>query len=139
MYTLRLTNLETLEIIENLYFFKEASLIFNDRLNVLSTVYFEKFELELLDEEGACLAYADGNMYGGLLWKTDDEEEEWGDWDWALLNEWAENGISAPIPKLDWDTYFNNLLDDFGIDEDYIEDWEDWEDDEDFGLFDDEI
>ena len=138
MYTLRLTNLETLEIIENHYFDLDvASTLFNDRLTVLSTVYFEKFELELLDEEGACLAYADGNMYGGLLWKVDDEEEEWGDWDWTLLEEWAENGISAPIPKPDWDTYFKSLLDDFGLDEDYIEDWGDWEDD--LGLFDDEI
>ena len=137
MYTLRLTNLETLEIIENHYFdFDVASTLFNDRLNVLSTVYFENFELELLDEEGACLAYADGDMYGGLLWKVDDEEEEWGDWDWALLKEWAEDGISAPIPKPDWDTYFKSLFDDFGIDEDYIEDWED---DDDFDFFDDEI
>ena len=137
MYTLRLTNFGTLETIENYYFdFDVVTTLFNDRLTVLSTVYFENFELELLDEEGACLAYADGDMYGGLLWKVDDDEEEWGDWDWTLLKEWAEDGISAPIPKPDWDAYFKSLLDDFGLDEDYIEDWGD---DDDFGLFDDEI
>ena len=111
------------------------TILFNDRLNVLSTVYFEKFKLELLDEDGACLAYADGDMNGGLLWKVDADEEEWGDWDWALLKEWAENGISAPIPKPDWDKFFADLLEDFGIDAEYVDEWED---EEDFGLFDED-
>lgn len=130
MYTLRLTNLETLELIENYHFDLEiASILFNDRLNVLQTVCFKNFRLELLDEDGACLAYADSHMNGGLLWKVDEDEEEWGDWDWALLEEWAEDGISAPIPKPDWDTFFAELrdfapaLDDLEIDEDELVDW----------------
>ncbi len=136
MYTLRLTNTETLEMTDNYYCdFDIVTILFNDRLNVLVTACFEKFKLELLDEEGACLAYADGDMNGGLLWKIDVDDEEWGDWDWALLEEWAENGISAPIPKPDWDTYFAELLEDFGIDEEDIEEWED--DEEDFDLLDD--
>jgi hypothetical protein len=136
MYTLRLTNLETLEIIENYYFDLEiAPILFNDRLNVLSTVYFEKFELELIDQDGTCLAYADSHMNGGLLWKLDEEDEDFGDWDWALLDEWEQDGISAPVPKPDMDAHFKFLLDDFGIDDDYIEDWGD---DEDFELFEDE-
>lgn len=130
MYILRLTNLETLEVIENYYFDLEiAPILFNDRLNVLSTVYFEKFELELIDQDGTCLAYADSHMNGGLLWKTDEEDEDFRDWDWALLDEWAENGISAPIPKSDWDTYFAELkdfapiLDDLEYDEDELIEW----------------
>lgn len=130
MYTLRLTNTETLEMTDNYYCdFDIVTILFNDRLNVLSTVYFEKFKLELLDEEGTCLAYADGDMNGGLLWKVDVDEEEWGDWDWALLKEWAENGISAPIPKPDWDTYFAELrdfapiFDDLEYDEDELCEW----------------
>lgn len=132
MYTLRLTNLETLELIENYHFDLEiASILFNDRLNVLQTVCFKNFRLELLDEDGACLAYADDNMFGGLLWK-DDEEDGWGDWDWALLKEWTEDGISAPIPKPDWDTFFAELkdfapvFDDLEYDEDeLVEQFED--------------
>lgn len=136
MFILRLTNTETLEMTDNYYYdFEIVTILFNDRLNVLSTVYFEKFKLELLDEDGACLAYADDDMNGGLLWKVDEDEEEWGDWDWALLKEWAENGISAPIPKPDWDKFFADLLEDFGIDAEYVDEWED---EEDFGLFDED-
>lgn len=132
MFILRLTNTETLEMTDNYYYdFDIVTILFNDRLNVLATACFEKFKLELLDEDGACLAYADGDMNGGLLWKIDADDEEWGDWDWALLKEWAENGISAPIPKPDWDKFFADLLEDFGIDEEDIEEWED-EDFEDY-------
>lgn len=134
MYTLRMTNIETDEIMENYYYtYDTVTTIFEDRVNTLLSFYVENYELELLDENGTCLAYANGkHEYGGLLWKLDEEDEDFGDWDWALLDEWAENGISAPIPKSDWDTYFADLLEDFGIDDDYIEEWGGEFDEDDF-------
>jgi len=131
MYTLRLTNLETLEMTDNYYYdFDVVTILFNDRLDVLLTVCFKKFRLELLDEDGVCLAYADSNMYGGLLWKLDEEDEDFGDWDWALLKEWTENGISAPIPKPDFDwEEFKGFFEDFADDDDDYEDYDDYADD----------
>ena len=131
MYTLRMTNIETDEIMENYYYtYDTVTTIFEDRVNTLLSFYIENYELELLDEKGTCLAYANGkHEYGGLLWKVDEDEEEWGDWDWALLEEWAEDGISAPIPKPDWDTYFAELrdfapvFDDLEYDEDELCEW----------------
>ena len=100
MYTLRLTNTETDEIMENYYYtYDTVTTIFEDRVNTLLSFYVENYELELLDENSTCLAYANGKQeYSGLLWKLDEEDEDIGDWDWALLDEWAENGISAPAP-----------------------------------------
>lgn len=137
MYTLRLTNIETDEIMENYYYiYDTVTTIFEDRVNTLLSFYVENYELELLDENGTCLAYANGkHEYSGLLWKLDEEDEDFGDWDWALLDEWEQDGISAPVPKPDMDAHFKFLLDDFGIDDDYIEDWGE---DEDFELFEDE-
>ena len=131
MYTIRMTNIETDEIMENYYYtYDTVTTIFEDRVNTLLSFCVENYELELLDENGTCLAYANGkHEYGGLLWKLDEEDEDIGDWDWALLDEWAENGISAPIPKPDWDTFFAELkdfapaLDDLEIDEDELVEW----------------
>lgn len=128
MYTLRMTNIETDEIMENYYYtYDTVTTIFEDRVNTLLSFYVEDYELELLDENGTCLAYTNGkHEYGGLLWELDEEDEDFEDWDWALLEEWAEDGISAPIPKPDWNTFFAELkdfapaLDDLEIDEDEL-------------------
>lgn len=136
MYTLRLTNTETDEITENYYYYyayNTVTTIFKDRVDTLLSFYVENYELELLGEDGACLAYANGKQeYGGLLWKLDEEDEDFGDWDWALLKEWTEDGISAPIPKPNIDIDFEELFDDFDIDDDYIEEWGGEFDEEDF-------
>lgn len=136
MYTLRLTNTETGEIMENYRFdLAEALDIFNDRVNILAMVNFDFYELEL-EEDGACLAFAAGlGVNGGLLWKTDEEDLEFGDWDLGLLDEWREKGIEAPLPFDEDDEFFRELFDDFRIDDDYIDEWDEVDD---FGLFEDE-
>ena len=136
MYTLRLTNTETGEIMENIRFdLAEALDIFNDRVNILTTVNFDYYELEL-EEDGACLAFAAGlGVNGGLLWKTDEEDADFGDWDLGLLDKWREKGIEAPLPLDEGDEFFRELFDDFGIDDDYIDEWNEADD---FGLFEDE-
>lgn len=122
MFTLKVENHNTLEIIENyISDFNIAHLLFEDRYTAFDIADFHNYSMELLNENGACLAYADDGTNGGLLWKIEEVEgeewdEEWGDWDWALLEEWAKNGISAPIPKSECED-----------DEDF-EDYEDYED-----------
>ena len=97
MYTLRLTNTTTDEVMEHYYdTIDPVVTLFENELNALLLVD-AKFKLEVLDDVFGCLAYADGELNeGGLLWEHEEEyedaetvDESW--WDWSIAKFWDEN------------------------------------------------